>query len=309
MDRLVALNVFRHVVEEKSFAGAARRTGLSRSAVSKNMRELEEYLGVTLVRRTTRSISLSDAGAGYYERVSKLLSDLKQADDTVADSKGDPTGSLRISAPMSLGLLCITPLISKFLDQYPKLSVDMTLNDSKVDLLRGHFDLAIRGSGKLEDSSIIARCVGKSDHVVCASPDYFETRGTPSSPEDLKQHDCLIYTGAPKADRWEFEGPERPISVMVNGKIRCNNSLALRQAALEGHGILRTPKVYVAQDLKSGKLRTALEDWPTQSLGIWIMYPEITFVPQRLRVFIDFMAEHLSRDNLADYVPGYMPGT
>lgn len=305
MDRLVALNVFRNVVDEKSFAGAALRSGLSRSAVSKNIRELEEHLGVTLVRRTTRSINVTDAGANYYERICRLLDDLQTADDTVSEDKDDPSGHLRISAPMSMGLLCVTPLLPEFLATYPNLSVDMVLNDAKVDLLRGHFDVAIRGSGQMEDSSTIARCIGESEHIICAAPSYLEDRGAPVHPEDLRHHSCLIYTGARQADRWEFQDQNAALSVMVGSRFGCNNSLALRQAAMEGHGVIRIPEVYVAQDLIDGKLVRLLKEWPTQSLGIWVMYPEVTFMPRRLRVFIDYIVKRLEIKKVGDHVPGY----
>lgn len=293
MDRFVALRVFCKVVEEGSFAATAQRLGLSRSAVSKNIRELEEHLGTTLVRRTTRAINLTEAGAKYYERVSQLLQDLQSADDAAGEASGAPQGVLRVAAPMSLGLLCISPILSEFLATYPRLSVEMQLSDTKVNLLHGDFDLAIRGSRELEDSSIIARSLGETDHVICAAPSYFAQRGRPDHPEALRGHDCLVYTGSQHYDRWRFRQQEEELSITVRGPFRCNNSLSLRQAALDGVGLVRIPEIYVAEDLAAGRLERALQDWPTQKLGIWIMYPDALFVPSRLRVFIQFLVSRL----------------
>lgn len=293
MDRFVALRVFCKVVEEGNFAAAAQQTGMSRSAISKNVRELEEHLGTTLVRRTTRAVSLTEAGSRYYERVSRLLQELQAADDAAGANDAMPTGVLRLAAPMSLGLLYISPVIAAFHAAYPQLTVDMALNDAKVNLLQGDFDLAIRGSRELEDSSIIARSLGETDHVICAAPAYFARAGRPDHPDGLRAHDCLVYTGSQQSDRWRFQRDETDVIVPVRGPFRCNNSLALRQAALDGLGLVRIPEIYVAPDLAAGRLERVLADWPTQKLGIWIMYPDAPFVPNRLRVFIRFLVSRL----------------
>lgn len=293
MDRFTALKTFCAVVETKSFTRAAKDTGLSRSAVSKNIRELEEHLGSTLIRRTTRGVGVTEIGMEYYARVHRLLIELHGADDAARQSNCTPNGNLRVAVPMTLGLIYIAPLIPIFLQRYPDISVELILSDSKVDLMADGFDMAIRASGKLIDSSVIARVIGTVNYVVCASPSYLERVVAPASPADLRRHDVLSFVSTQEPERWHFVKDGEESSVQVCGRYRSNNSLALRHMALAGQGVMRTPEIYVREDIKRGALVQVLENWQITPLKIWIMYPQSAFVPHRLRVFIDFMVDML----------------
>ncbi|MCI0509071.1 LysR family transcriptional regulator [Chromohalobacter marismortui] len=302
MDRFTALKTFCAAVEAQSFSRAANDICLSRSAVSKNIRELEEYLGVTLIQRSTRGISVTEAGANYYEKVSRMLTSMKGADDEVRQSSTTPCGNLRVSVPLSLGLLYITPLLPTFLERYPDISVEVVLTDSKVDLLQEGFDLAIRGIKRLEDSCTRSRLIGEFTHTICASPDYLARCTAPMCPSDLRRHDVLIYTEVATPDRWKFDSPTNDdpdeCIVQVSGRYRSNNSLALRQAAIAGKGILRIPEIYVRDDLEKGHLVPLLQDWSLPTSGIWVIYSQTSFIPNRLRVFIDFLADNFSMNTL-----------
>lgn len=298
MNRLTALRAFVAVVEHGSFAAAARGLGVSSAAVSKNVRELEADLDVRLFHRTTRAMGLTDAGVLYHERVRKLLEELDDADDAVSNLGSEPRGILRVTAPMSIGLLRIAPLVPRFLAEHPAIELDLHLDDEKDELVHGGFDLAIRGSGRLPDSTLIARRLADLDLVVIASPDYLRARGAPNEPKDLRGHACLLYTNAERPDRWmlrqtgeDVEGQDR--AVRVAGPLKVNSSLALREAVLAGAGIAVMPRLYVEDDLERGRVVDALPGWNPPGMHIHAIYPPGQNVLPRVRLFIDFLARHL----------------
>lgn len=306
MDRFTALRTFCSVVELRSFTRAADEMLLSRSAISKNINELERHLGVTLIRRSTREISVTEAGGNYYEQVRQILTDLQSADDSARQAGRTPSGNLRISVPVSLGLLHITSLIPLFMDLYPDITVETILTDRTVDLLKEGFDLAIRTSSRLEDSCSRSRQIGNFEHVICASPQYLGIFPAPTTPFDLKHHNILVYTVSAAPERWKFiSGPnlkDDSCVIQVLGRYRSNNSLSLKQAALAGKGIVRIPDLYIKNELEEGRLVPLLAEWKMEKTGIWVIYPNSHFLPQRLRVFIDFLTSQLPNLSACSFV-------
>lgn len=293
MDRLTALSVFRQAAELGSFARAGRHVGLSPAAVSKNINELEEHVTARLFHRTTRRMALTEAGKLYYERVSRLLDDLAEADGALRAMQETPQGLLRVSAPMTLTLTCLSSALPRFLDRYPKLSLDLHLDDRRVDVVKDGFDIAVRGTDHLEDSSLIARKLTTLVHVLCGAPSYFERVAPPESPSDLARHRCVQFSLSGHANEWEFRRGRQTTRVPISGPYRVTSSLAVRDALLTGFGLSLVPLVYVKKDLEAGRLRTVLDDWSYNETTVYAVYPSKRFVMPKVRTFLDFLIEEL----------------
>lgn len=294
MDHMTALTVFRTVVELGSFAAASRKLNLSPAAISKNVSELEGHLSARLINRTTRRMSLTEAGTLYFDRVAKLLDDLEEADATLQAMQDMPSGMLRVSAPVTVTLIGLSEKIPKFLNRYPDLTLDLRLDDRRVNLVEEGFDIALRGSDDLEDSGLIARKLMIMDHVVCAAPSYFEQHGRPTRPEDLAQHNCVQFTLSDHAVQWTFMQGRRTVKVPVRGRYKVSSSLAVRDALRAGFGLSLVPRMYVAEDLAAGRLSTALEDWRPNETGLYAVYPSRRYVMSKVRVFLEFLVEELN---------------
>jgi DNA-binding transcriptional LysR family regulator len=291
MDRFAALEAFVRVAEAHSFSEAARRLRVAKSVVSRQVSALEAELGARLLHRTTRSLNLTEAGRAYYERASRILDDLADADRAVTQLQASPRGRLRISAPMSFGLLHLAPALADFLLRYPEVEVDMAMNDRVVDLVNEGFDVAVR-VGVMTDSSLIARRIAPARRVICASPGYLGVRGEPRTPDDLKGHECLFYSNLPAAREWRFTGPEGAAwPVAVNGRFSANNGDAMRAAALRGLGLANLPTFIVGADLQAGALITVLGAFITQDLTINAVYPHARHLSPTVRAFVDFLAD------------------
>jgi DNA-binding transcriptional LysR family regulator len=237
---------------------------------------------------------LTEAGKTFFARSQRGLQEIETAEAEVSRLQETPRGKLRLNAPMSFGILHIAPALPDFGAQYPELAVEMSLDDRQIDLVEEGFDLAIR-IAELPDSSMIARRLGPCRHVACASPDYLEQHGTPRIPDDLRNHNALTYRYQETPNEWRFVSPDgRFTSVPVTGSIQMNNSLALREAALRGAGIMLTPTFIVGNDIKSGKLKAVLTDYRAQEISIYAIYPERRHLSPKVRAFIDFMKERLS---------------
>ena len=301
MERLTALTVFRHAAELGSFAATSRHLGLSPAAVSKNIGELEAHLTVRLFNRTTRRMSLTEAGALYYERIVRVLDDLEEADDALRTTQETPRGLLRVSAPMTVTLLCLSPALPKFLARYPEVSLDLQLDDRRINIVEQGFDLALRGSDNLEDSSLIAQKLMTMVHVVCGAPSYFERYGVPASPEDLVNHCCIQFTLSGHAKVWTFKNVDdlrpasgyRTISVPIDGRYKVNSSLAVRDALRAGFGLSLIPWIYVRDDLNEGRLQTVLDEWSPDETTLYAVYPSKRYVTSKVRAFLDFLVEEL----------------
>ena len=296
MDRLAALESFARVAETGSFSAAARELNLSKSLVSRQVSALEAELGARLIARTTRSLTLTEAGRSYYEQVARILTQMEEADLSVSQLQATPRGKLRVSAPMSFSVLRLAPALPDFLALYPEIEVDIVLNDRRVDLLGDGFDLAIR-IGKLADSSLIARKLSEVKRYVCGSPDYLARRGTPKVPADLKRHECLCYSNADFLTEWRFADLDgRPLSVEVKGRMHANNGDLLRAAAMRGLGLIELPDFLVARDVEKGDLVPVLEPYIRQEGGVYAVYPHARYLPPKIRVFVDFLAERWGGD-------------
>ncbi|KUJ78451.1 transcriptional regulator [Ruegeria profundi] len=294
MDRMTALTVFRNVVELGSFAAASRQLGLSPAAISKNVSELEAHLSVRLINRTTRRMSLTEAGTLYFERVVQALDDLAEADGILQAAQNTPSGLLRVSAPMTVTLVRLSDAIPKFLLRYPEISLDLRLDDRRVNLVEEGFDIALRGSDNLEDSGLIARKLATMDHVLCAAPSYLETHGRPQQPEDLAQHNCIQFSLSDHATKWTFHNGKRTASVPISGRYKVSSSLAVRDALCAGFGISVIPRMYVAQDIATGRLCPVLQDWTPNETSLYAVYPSRRFIVSKVRVFLDFLVDEMS---------------
>jgi DNA-binding transcriptional LysR family regulator len=294
VDRLIALQVFRRVVELSSFSAAAADLGLSNAAVSKNVQELEAALGARLITRTTRRLSLTETGRLYYARIADVLDALEETNKLVADLSAAPRGTLRVNAPMSMGLTSIAPAVQDFLQRYPEVSIDLWMDDSPLDLIEGKFDVGIRGSGPLEDSSVVSRKLAVIERVVCAAPAYLREHAPIRAPEELAAHECLIYSLSSSPDVWTFRSGGQVRDVRVKGRYRANNSLAVRHAAVAGAGVALLPEFLVRNELRAGLLARALEAWRPAEQAVYALYPRHREQPRILRTFIDFLVERFT---------------
>ncbi|RIX80601.1 LysR family transcriptional regulator [Acidovorax cavernicola] len=293
MDHLTALKVFRTTAAAGSFAGAARQLGLSAAAVSKNIAELEAHLTVRLINRTTRSMSLTEAGAAYVERLARILDDLEEADAALAPVGASPGGVLRVSAPLTFALTCISPHIPAFMDRHPKLRLELNLQDTRTDLIGEGYDLAIRGSDRLEDSSLVARELMTMTHVLCGAPGYFAAHGRPAAPEDLKAHECVQFTLSGHANKWTFSRAGRSVAVPIDGRYKVSSSIAVRDALLAGFGVSLVPRIYVERELAAGRLEAVLEDWEADRTPVYAVYPS-RHLAAKTRAFVDFLLERFA---------------
>lgn len=289
IENSVRLAVFAKVADLKSFTRAAEALGLSKSAVSKHVAGLEERLGARLLQRTTRRLHLTEVGTALFERAQRIVAEVEEAELAVTRLSAEPRGTLRVSAPMSFGVRHLGPVLADFMVQYPALHVDLALNDRMVDIVEDGFDLAIR-IAKLPDSSLIARKLCPGRRVVCASPDYWRRHGAPTTPADLKNHNCLMYTYLLSQSELRFEGPEGPLTVPVAGTLHSNNGDILRQAALAGIGFYFAPTFLVGDDVRAGRLERALPAYDDTSLSIYAVYPHNRHLSAKVRAFIDFLA-------------------
>jgi DNA-binding transcriptional LysR family regulator len=291
LDRLTGLEVFAKVAAAGSFSAAGRALGLSQTMVTKHIAALEQRLGAKLLHRSTRRLSLTDAGRNYLEASERILADMSAADAAVAAERVEPRGILRLNVPVSFGERQVAPLLADFAAAHPQVSVELGLNDRLVDLAEEGWDLAIR-IGTLSDSSLIARRIAPCRTLVCAAPSYLKARGVPRDVASLAQHNCLGYTLSQIAgvDRWTF-GAKNDVVVKVTGNLRANNGDALRAAAIAGQGIIYQPAFVVVDELRSGELVALTLDQPTvQFGGIYAVYLPDRNPAAKVRAFIDFMA-------------------
>ena len=287
MTSFADLDVFAKVVALGSMSAAGRELGLSTAVISKRIRRLEEHLGTRLLQRTTRQITMTEEGKGYYERVVAILASIEEADSFVLGRVSRARGTLRVSAPTSFGRLHIAPHLAGFLAQNPDLSVYLELTDSFVDIVGEAFDVAIR-IAELDDSSLVARRLAANNRCLVASPDYLARQGVPQSIADLSRHNLLAHN----TDSWRLEGPSGPATVRIHGPLRTNSSEVVRVAALQGIGIALRSTWDIGEDLKAGRLQVVLPGWrASHRVAIHAVYPTRRFLPQKVRLFIDWLAE------------------
>ncbi|MGM0413276.1 MAG: LysR family transcriptional regulator [Pseudomonadota bacterium] len=290
-DRLEEMATFVRVVEAGSLTGAARRLEVAKSAVSRRLAELEGRLGVQLLRRTTRTLHLTDAGRAFYQRCVRILADVDEAELAVSDVHGRLAGQLRVAAPLSFGIAHLQPAVDAFMAEHPDVRFDLDLDDRQVDLMAENFDLGIR-IAPLADSSLVARRLATVDHVVCASPDYLARHGAPQTPAELADHDCLTYANAPASDTWScIDAQGREQRVAVRSRLRANNGDLLREVALAGRGIVFQPRFIVHRALAAGTLVPVLTDCDWSRVDAWALYPQTRHLSARVRAFVDFLVD------------------
>ncbi|MFT4090096.1 MAG: LysR family transcriptional regulator [Asticcacaulis sp.] len=297
VDRSGEMEAFAAVVREQSLSGAARRLGLTPSAVSRAITRIETRLGVRLIVRTTRSITLTPEGEAYARGAARILADLTEVEDSISD-QGVPRGRLRISAALAHGRLVIVPLLKEFSERYPGILVDISLSDTLVDILGGRADIAIR-FGPLSDSPLTARRLGDTGRSIVASPEYLAQRGTPLVPEDLRNHNCLNFDFPRIEPGWPFRKDGHDYALPVTGNIEANNGETLVQLALQGVGIARVGNFHLADEITSGKLVVLLDDFnPHDREPIHAVFLGGSHMPARVRVFVDFLVERLATRQL-----------
>jgi DNA-binding transcriptional LysR family regulator len=295
MDRLTEMEAFVHVVDHGGFTDAARKMGLSKSAVSKHVSALEARLAVRLLNRTTRRVNPTEVGLAYYDRARSVLTEAAEADSMVTAMQANPKGSLRISAPVTFGVHHVTHAVAAFLGAYPEVDVNMVLDDRFVELLAEGFDLAIR-IGTLADSSLKAKKLAETRTIIVASPAYVSEIPVPRTIDDLNDHRLLHYSQLSTGNFWRLHtasGEERQIR--VGGRLTVNNGEALMRAAEAGLGIAQVPSFMLGDALASGRLVELLPDRPRELLGVYAVYPQGRFPQPKLRAFIDFLSEHFKR--------------
>lgn len=293
MDKLQAMQLFVRVVDSGSFTAAADQMDISRALASKLVQTLEESLGVRLLNRTTRRLSLTDPGRNYYQRVSEVLTQLAEAEAEAAELQVEPRGKLRVTAPMSFAVRHLSAAVAQFQKRYPFIELDLNLNDRQVDLVDEGYDLAIR-IAQLADSRLVARRIAPCHFVAAASPGYLAAHGEPAHPSELANHECLIYTLLPRNSEWCFARDGEETSVRVRGRLGVNNGDFLLNAAAEDLGIVISPTFIAAEEIRSGRLRCLLPEWKIAPSAIHAVYPQVRSLPRKTRLLIDFLVERFA---------------
>lgn len=295
MDTLASMRAFARVAETKNFTRAAKRLKVSPAMVTKHVQNLEARIGTRLVNRSTRQLSLTEAGTAYYERCIQLLADIEEAEEAAGSLGALPRGHLRISAPMYFGLTEVRPIVQEFMRKYPDISVDFLVSNRNVDLIEEGRDLAVRIAAEGLPPSLIARRLATSRLMVCAAPHYLKRAGVPRAPAELAGHRCLAPTLFRWSDGWTFRRGGQTESVKVPLCLQSNNNELLTDAAADGLGIAIHPSFNVWRHLAAGRLVTILDDWSAGEVGIFVVYPSRKFLPAKTRLLIDFIAAAFPR--------------
>lgn len=293
MDRLDAMQLFVRVAELGSFAGAAQQLGVARSVVTRQIAGLEAHLGVKLMARSTRRLTLTSAGTAYLEKCRVILNLVEAAEIGVAEERQTPRGNIRISLPLSFGLKRLAPLLLDFSQRYPEVALDMDYSDRRVNLIEEGIDLSIRVTRRL-DAGDVARRIGTSRMRVLASPDYLSRHGQPAHPAELAHHVCLGYTNAGAATTWQFVVDGQLENFPIRSRINANNGDVLTEAAAQGLGIACQPDFIAGSFIAAGRVVEVLADYPGPELGIYAMLPSNRHIPYRVRVLMDFLAARLA---------------
>jgi DNA-binding transcriptional LysR family regulator len=293
MDKLRAYEVFCGTVETLSFSRAARRLGTSKAVVSKYVAALEAELGVRLLQRTTRDVSLTPAGRAFYERCRQLMEEITAMEDSARDERSAVSGSLRVSAPVAFGLLHLGPRLPAWLSLHPELALDLSLSDRFVRLVEEGFDLAIRIAGRLQDSTLIATAIATTQMLVCGAPAYLARAGRPRHPRDLARHACLAYASSAGSARpsWTFARGDRSTTVPIAPRLQVDNSILLRDALRAGFGLALMPSFVVADDLRAGSLVQVLPAYQVEPLTIHAVYPAARHLLHKTRAFVEFLRQ------------------
>ena len=294
-DKIVEMETFVRIVEAGSISSAADQLDLAKSVVSKRLSDLEARLGVQLLARTTRRLHLTDSGRAYLDTVKDILSAIDIAEASAAGSKGEIQGRIRIACPVTFGLMHLAPAISAFIKKHPAVNVDINFSDSRIDLVHGGYDLALR-IADLGDSRLVAKPLTRIRHAVVASPDYFKTKALPETPKDLLALDCLRYSEASDT-QWKYTDPSgNRGAVDPTALISANNGAFLKDMAVAGNGIINQPTFIAYKAICSGELIMLLEDYKWREFTAYLVYAKTRYLPSRVRVFINFLTDYFDRD-------------
>lgn len=294
MDRFFEMRTFAQVVEAGSFVGAAEPLEMSKAAVSRHVGALEARLGVRLLHRTTRKLSLTEEGELFYLRCKELLSGVEAAESEISSRRGEAIGLLRVSAPMSFGNLHLGDAWVQFRARHPKVSFDVTLSDRLVDIVEEGFDLAIRIS-QLRSSSLISRKLASTRMVACASPRYLARHGRPEHPAELARHSVIAYSNWSMHDEWAFDGPEGAVRVHTTPSVRTNSGDTCRASALAHAGVILQPSFLVGRDLEEGSLVELFPQYRSLEMGVYAVYGSRQHLAPKLRLLIDFLARRFEK--------------
>ena len=294
MDRLTEMEAFAMVVDQGGFTDAARKMGISKSAVSKHVSSLEARLGARLLNRTTRRVSPTEIGLLYYDRARRVLNDAGEADALVSSMQSAPAGMLRVSVATDFGVNLLSPILGDFLKEYPDITVNMVLGNRFVELISEGFDMAVR-IGELEDSSLRARKISETTRRMIAAPSYFARHGRPQRIDDLNEHKLLHYSSQANGSAWKVTAPsgERR-QVRSAGWLTVNDGQSLLHAAISGLGIAYLPSFLYAEPMRAGLVEDAIPDLPREVMGIYAVYPPGRFTQPKVRAFIDFLVSRFA---------------
>ncbi|GAB3258950.1 LysR family transcriptional regulator [Chitinimonas naiadis] len=293
-DRYAEIQAFVSIAKLASFGAAAAQLGLTSSATSRKLQALEARLGVRLLQRTTRRVTLTEAGLQYLQHCERWLQELDDADAALADLQGHVRGRLRASVPSNFGRLHVVPALPDFLAAYPELDLDLDFNDRYLDLVEAHIDVAIR-IGRLDDSQLVARKLADNRRLLAASPDYLARHGMPQHPAELTRHSCLHFSLYSEGEFWRLHKDAETQEIHVKGRLRANYGEALVEAAEAGYGILQSATFIIGPALRAGRLVEVLPDWHIAPSAIWAVYPSGRFLAPKVRAFIDFFSQRYSQ--------------
>jgi len=300
MDIIEPLKSFVRVFETKSFSIPAREARTSQPTISRQIAALEARLGTRLFARSTRALTPTEAGVEFYAQARRVLETLAEAEASVAKSNAGVVGILRLACPVAFGRLHVVPRLGRFMRRHPDVKLDLVLSDQFVDLVEEGVDLSIR-VGEVKSPDLIAQRIGETRRIALASPDYLAQRGTPQTPRDLAEHDCIVYTRLATGARWHFGGPGGPWEIEVDGRFRANNSEAVREAILAGLGIGVVPVWLLADETERAQPQTVLADYEPARLPINAVYPSRRFVPHKVRAMVEFLGAEFRLDPLLSF--------
>ncbi|MPW23883.1 LysR family transcriptional regulator [Paraburkholderia sp. CNPSo 3157] len=294
MDRLAAMEIFVSVAEAGSFSAAAKRMNVGQPAISKSVAQLEERLRARLVLRSTRGLTMTDAGRRFYEHAKLAIREADEAEQVVRRASDSLSGKLRVSAAVTFACLHVLPSLNAFLNQHPKLEIDLVLDDRNIDLLEEGMDVALR-MGSLADSAMTARRIGRSPRLVVGTPGYFSRAGVPMTPADLSHHQAIVYSQRGGGETWTFIRDGSNADVTVSGRVRVSAAEGMRKAVLGGMGLAVASRWMFSPELASGEVQTVLTDWALPPVDLWAVFPSGRLVTARARSFVAFVEEALAQ--------------
>ncbi len=295
MDKLACIRAFVTVVEGGGFSEAARRMGVSKALISKQVGQLEDHLDLRLLHRTTRKVTPTSSGQAYFDQCRPLLAEFDELDSVMRSSSINPTGELHVAAPVTFAEMHLMPVVSRYASRYPDVTVKLDLTDRFVDLVEERIDLAIR-IGELSDSSLVARKLGEASMQLCASAEYLAEHGEPVEPGQLADHWCVLDSNYPGGNNWKLGSGDNPVSVEVKPRLIVNNARAGRELVRAGHGIGLLPSFAIADDIKKGRLQRLLPEYASEAIGIYAVYQHRKHLSAKTRLFIEEMNRYFQAD-------------